>query len=87
MPKILLRIQDQVNIVFPTTTIFGQNLFEALTKLIYLLNPFLGKLHIYKQVLYDIMWDEVKPITLEFKQINEDGTYFWLEFFHTIMNW
>mgnify|MGYP001159581571 FL=1 len=27
------------------------------------------------------MWDEVKPITLEFKQINEDGTYFWLEFF------
>ena len=27
------------------------------------------------------MWNEVKPITLKFKQINEDGTYFWLKFF------
>tara|TARA_B100000282_G_scaffold264386_1_gene214907 strand:+ start:908 stop:1192 length:285 start_codon:yes stop_codon:yes gene_type:complete len=27
------------------------------------------------------MWNQVKPITLKFKQINEDGTYFWLEFF------
>jgi hypothetical protein len=49
--------------------------------LIDLLNPFLGKLHIYKQVLYDIMWEQVKPITLKLEQKNEDGTVFVLEFF------
>lgn len=27
------------------------------------------------------MWNQVKPITLKFKQTNDDGTYFWLEFY------
>lgn len=27
------------------------------------------------------MWEQVKPITLEFKQLNEDKTYFWLKFY------
>ena len=27
------------------------------------------------------MWNQVKPITLELKQINEDGTYFCIEFY------